>query len=93
MGSDLDKAALHNKNLFFKSSYRLFLHQQARRSSLLSVSFVMNEQQEFQANALNFLRKRRVVCGVFDRSAVPLSELKSIKPTSYHRTAIASLGE
>lgn len=96
MESDLDKEHCIAKSYSLKAAPALFLHQQARRSSLLSSSFAICDEraETISSKCVKLLlRKRRVVWGIFYRSAVPLSELKSIKPTSYRTAAIASLGE
>lgn len=95
MESDLDKEHCIAKSYSLKAAPALFLHQQAR-SSLLSSSFAICDEraETISSKCVKLLlRKRRVVWGIFYRSAVPLSELKSIKPTSYRTAAIASLGE
>lgn len=90
VGSHLDMAALHKSHS--QADTALFLYQWERWSSLIPSSFAICDGWAARISSKwvkPFKRKMRLVWGIFNRAAVPLSELKSIK-SSYHTI---SLGE
>lgn len=93
VGSHLDKAALHNKNLF-TSWHSPFSTSVGKMIFPNSFAICDGRAARISSKWVKlFKRKMRIVSGIFNRSAVPLSELKSITSRGYHTIAIVTLGK